>query len=154
MLWPSFRFYELLEQCRAGGASQLRYAQLLSRLRRGRAALTDEDVALLRSRVCGTPEHARAGCCQRGHCQVFRDWVEPRGADGRRLAPTCRPCDDGADALESRPVPHCPIKDGSTVVASLRSKVFTAPPLPPPPPSARASDAPRTSHATSLSPLR
>ena len=117
-LWPSFRFLELTESCRQG-ATERRFAELLSRLRRGRQALTEGDVALLQSRVCGSAAH---GGVPHQECTPFDDVVATRRTGKRRRGAAAEGA--AADALNvTTSVCHCPIKDDATVIAALRPKV-------------------------------
>jgi len=68
-LWPAFRYLYLDESCRQD-ATERRFAELLSRLRLGGDHLTDDDIALLKTRVCGRRSHGSCACC------TFEDKVE------------------------------------------------------------------------------
>ena len=118
-LWPSFRFLELWESCRQN-RSERRFAELLSRLRRGNAALTAADWQLLESRVCGSAGHE----CSAAACERFEDRVELRPPSGsRKRRRRTSQNEDDEPQVEVTSCLHCPILEGATVIAARREKV-------------------------------
>jgi hypothetical protein len=103
--------------------TERRFAELLSRLRLGAEALTSEDVALLRTRVCGQRGHGSCASC------IFDDKVERRTRHGRRRKRHAQPMANGDDDSGDEGVyvttkcKHCEIGEGATVIAALCSKV-------------------------------
>ena len=85
-------------------------------MRLGRESLTDEDWALLESRVCSTKGHLK-GCKKfaKGSCCKFNDVVLPSRAKAQGKSRAAAP------KITERL--HCAIAAGATVIAALRDKV-------------------------------
>lgn len=122
-LWPAFRYLYLDESCRQD-VTERRFAELLSRLRLGGDALTADDIALLKTRVCGKRGHGSVACC------TFDDKVERRTRGGRRRRCRAQPARDGGeadddddDAFVTTTCRHCAIGEDATVIAALCGKV-------------------------------
>ena len=85
-------------------------------MRLGSESLTDEDWALLESRVCSTKGHLK-GCKKfaKGSCCKFNDVVLPSRAKAQGKSRAAAP------KITERL--HCAIAAGATVIAALRDKV-------------------------------
>ena len=85
-------------------------------MRLGSESLTDEDWALLESRVCSTKGHLK-GCKKfaKGSCCKFNDVVLPSRAKAQGKSRAAAP------KITERL--HCTIAAGTTVIAALRDKV-------------------------------
>ena len=85
-------------------------------MRLGSESLTDEDWALLESRVCSTKGHLK-GCKKfaKGSCCKFKDVVLPSRAKAQGKS--------RAAAAKITERLHCAIAAGATVIAALRDKV-------------------------------
>ena len=124
-LWPAFRYLQLTESCRQD-KNQRRFSELLSRVRLGREYLTEDDITLLKSRVCGNKSHhgvPKSKCC------IFDDVVTPMASKRRLRRQLKQQRRFGTQSAEQEPAStktrlyHCPIGEGSTVIAALCGKV-------------------------------
>jgi ribosomal protein L32 len=114
-LWPAFSYSELTESCRTDPREQ-HFSQLLSRMRLGGDALTDDDVATLKTRVCGhhpAPHHACATC----------SFEYEEETEGRRRHRKRRRSEK---EVVTHCVKHCPVGPSGVVLAALRPTVRAA----------------------------